>query len=254
MPYLNGRPLVAMFEQPDVACQVEVTIATPSRLADLLEAEALDVALVSSVEAFRRPEVAAVDGIGISADGPVRSVRLLSNVPFSAIRTVAADEGSLTSVALARILLEAHYGVRPEFLSMPPEPATMLERADAALVIGDIAMRPYTAEHVLDLGDSWKDLTGLPFVYALWVARSEEEAARARPLLHDAKAWGVSRLQDIARDWARRTHMDLMRIRDYLLNIICYDLQDPQKEALRRFEELCRRFGVYESTHGIHYV
>jgi len=254
VPYLNGRPLVAYLEQPHAAPEVEIMLAVPSRLADLLSTGALDVALLSSIEAFRRPEVAVVDGVCIAAYGPVRSVRLLSNVPFEQIGTMASDEGSLTSVALAQIVLAQRYGAKPAIFPALPEPSAMLSRADAALVIGDVAMRPHSVSYTLDLGEAWRELTGLPFVYALWIARNANVAAMARPLLLKAKEWGLRRIRNIALEWASRMRVAPDRPVDYLENVIQYDLDAPKKQAIARFEELCVAHGVCNTTYAARYI
>lgn len=253
MPYLNGLPLVELWEQPALASQVELTVAVPSRLAMLLEAGALDVALLSSIEAFRRREVVVVDGICIAADGPVRSVRVLSRVPLSEIRTLVADEGSLTSVALAKVVLEALWGVKPTTRTAAPDVSAMLAEGDAALVIGDVALRPYHAAHVLDLGQAWKELTGLPFVYAMWIAKDATTAEAAQPLLIEARDWGMQHLKEIGRKWASRNHVARHIAEDYLIHVIDYQLDARKKESLAVFAKLCVQHGVLSSAYPVRY-
>lgn len=253
VPYLNGRPLVVHLEQPHASSDVELTAAVPSRLAELLDGGALDVALLSSIEAFRQPGRAVVEGVGISSDGPIRSVRVLSDVQPERIAELAVDSGSLTSVALAGIVLAERYGVRPAIRRMEPDVPTMLRSCGAALVIGDVAMRPYRSEWTLDLGQEWKVLTGLPFVYALWIARNESVAEEAGELLRTARDEGQKRLREIAREWAKRTRTPEPLAEEYLLRIVQYDLDDRKKAALEAFRELCRAHGVSEKVHPIRY-
>ncbi len=148
----------------------------PSRLADGLAAGELDVALIPSVEylrgASRGYEI--LPGFAIAARGAVRSVKLFSRVPVETIARLALDEGSRTSQALVRVWLDAAHGVRPSSIESLPLGVPPLEStADAVLLIGDRAMKvPDSAFHtVVDLGEAWVALTGLPFVFALWVAR-----------------------------------------------------------------------------------
>ena len=171
--YLNAKPLYYGLEAH--APGVELVMDLPSRLADRLAAGDLDVALIPSVEylrgAGRGYEI--LPGFAIAAHGPVWSVKLFSRVPFDQVRRLALDEGSRTSQALARVWLDAAHGVRPERVEILPMGASPLEStADAVLVIGDRAMRvPDAPWHaVVDLAEAWRDLTGLPFVFALWVA------------------------------------------------------------------------------------
>lgn len=253
VPYLNGRPLVAWLEAPEYASVVELTTATPAVLAALLEAEALDVALLSSIEAFRRPGLGVVDGICIASNGPVRSVRMFAKTDPREVRTLGADRGSVTSVALARIVLAERYGARPEVRMMEPDTRAMLAECDAALLIGDAAMRPQRAEYVLDLGKEWKEITGLPFVFALWVARSVEVAEAVGALLVQAKKEGLRRVRDVAYAWSRKTRIPLDESLTYLTCVIDYDLDDSKKTSLEAFAKLCRAHGIVGSPASIVY-
>jgi len=244
VPYLNAKPLIAWFASPECDGDFEVIEAVPSELAVMLAEGRIDVAMVSSFELFRKPSPTLVPGISIAADGPVKSVRLFSRVPFERIRSVALDTSSLTSAALTRILLDELYGLRPEFAPHAPDLAEMLDRADAALLIGNIDLFRTPAEHILDLGEAWKRLTGLPFVYAAWLARSEAAAQEAAPILTRARDWGIERLDAIAEEWARRMDLPLDQVRDYFLNVMRYDLDDEKLAALDVYRERCIRHGL----------
>src|ERR1043165_8908308 len=129
VPYLNAKPLIAWFHTKDCDADVELIYEVPSSLADGLRERRLDVALLSTFEIFRNPDLRIVPGISISANGPVKSVRLFSNVPFDSIRTVALDTSSLTSCALIRILLQERYGIDPAYHSRAPDLDAMLTSA-----------------------------------------------------------------------------------------------------------------------------
>ena len=174
--YLNTSPLVwGMLHGPQRGL-FELTFEIPSRCADAVTSGEADIGIIPSVELERSPELAIVPGLGIASNGAVRSILLVSKVPAREIQTLAADTSSRTSVALTRIILSRRYGVKPEFISEPPALATMLEVADAALIIGDPALHldpdtlPY---HVYDLGQEWTEMTGLPMVFAVWAGRPE---------------------------------------------------------------------------------
>ena len=145
----------------------------PSRLADDLAGGRLDVALIPSIEFFNDPGYTIVSNACIACRGPVLSVKLFSRRPIESIRTLALDEGSRTSVSLARILLGKRYGVQPKFHALRVDKSLDEPDADAVLLIGDRAMRsaggPF--EVVWDLGDEWCRWTELPFVFAMWVCR-----------------------------------------------------------------------------------
>lgn len=248
MPYLNGRPLAAWFDEPSQGGVASLTVAVPSTLARMLSGGQLDVALVSSIEAFRGAGEVVVAGVSIAAMGAVKSVRLFANKPWHDVKTLAVDEGSLTSVALARIVLKDMYGASPECRRMAPDVPGMLSACDASLVIGDPAMGTHSCAAVLDLGEAWEALTGLPFVFAAWIARDREVALSAGDTLRAARDWGVAHLPELARDWSRRTQMPFDIARDYLVNVMEYDLDGAKRAALDRFRELCVTHGVME--HG----
>lgn len=170
VPYVNARPLVHWFEALGTASPIQVRYAVPSQLPALLNAGEITAALVSSIESFGPGPRQVADGICIASDGPVESVRLFSKVPFEAIETLVLDQSSLTSNRLAQILLAELHGVRPELVTHQPNLHSMLEHADACVLIGDIGMSTDGAGlHVMDLGEAWTQHTGLPFVWALWV-------------------------------------------------------------------------------------
>src|SRR6059058_2843853 len=115
--YLNTKPLI--YDLEELAPQAELVLEVPSRLADLLADGRLDVALIPAVEYFRAGTYTALPNIAIASRGPVLSVTLFSRVPWAGIRSVALDEGSRTSAALAQILLRKRYGVQPEIVPLP---------------------------------------------------------------------------------------------------------------------------------------
>src|SRR5262245_51673965 len=171
--YLNTKPLV--YRLKELAPRHELVFDLPSRLADELAAGRLDVALIPSIEYFQNPNYTIVSDACIACRGPVRSVKLFSRVPLESIGTLALDEGSRTSVALVQILLREQHGVVPELLPFPIDAAPESISADALLMIGDRAMRRPRGQFAieLDLGDAWRRWSGLPFVFAMWVARQE---------------------------------------------------------------------------------
>src|SRR5688572_13368045 len=189
VPYLNAKPLIDWFHEPECDADAVVEYEVPSRLAVRLREGSLDVGLLSTFELFENPGLTLLPGISISADGPVKSVRLFSKVPFERIESVALDTSSLTSTALIRILLSELYGAYPEYESHAPDLEAMLQRHDAALIIGDLRLFETPAEYVMDLGEAWKRLTGMPFVYAAWLARPEAVES-TRPVLEKARSWG----------------------------------------------------------------
>src|SRR5215467_9259516 len=138
--YLNTKPLV--YGLAELAPQHELVFDLPSRLADDLAAGRLDVALIPSIEYFQHPGYTIVSDACIACRGPVRSVKLFSRVPMSSIETLALDEGSRTSVALVRILLNERLGIDPALIPLPIDARPDAIEADALLLIGDRAIQP----------------------------------------------------------------------------------------------------------------
>lgn len=237
VPYINAAPLTRWLETDAGKRHAEVVYATPSALAQMLRQRAVDVALVSSVEHFRRPETRFVDGLAIASRREVLSVRLFSKVPIAHIQTVALDTSSLTSAALTRIVLERAYGVHPNYLAAPPDLNGMLQSADAALLIGDLGM---TAHHeavvqLLDLGAAWSAWTGLPFVWAMWLMNPETPAQPIAELLHDAYRWGKAHLRAIIEAESTRTGIPLELCRRYLSEVMVYEIDSAFLQGLERF-------------------
>jgi chorismate dehydratase len=221
----------------------------PSRLAEQLADGELDVALIPSVEYLRNGgrgyEI--IPGFAIAAHGLVRSVKLFSRVPWERIERLALDAGSRTSQVLAQIWLDARHGVRPGHIEDLPLGVSALEStADAVLVIGDRAMRvPSEPFHeVVDLGQAWHTLTGLPFVFALWVARPGVELGDLPEALEKSRATGLRQAASLARIHGPRLGLDFATCYDYLTRVLSYDLGEPELAGLTRFAAMAGSRGL----------
>jgi chorismate dehydratase len=221
----------------------------PSRLASQLAAGDLDVALIPSVEYLRgaRQGYEIIPSFAIAAHGPVRSVKLFSRVPWRSVDRLALDAGSRTSQALARIWLDARHGVRPGRVEELPLGVSALESsADAVLVIGDRAMRVPSDSFcdVVDLGEAWHTLTGLPFVFALWVARRGVDLGDLPQSLSESRAQGLAHADLLAQQHGPRLGLDFTTCYDYLTRILSYDLGEPEIAGLNRFAAMAASLGL----------
>jgi len=252
VPYLNTRPLIQYFlDHPDKSAH-RLIFAVPSQLVEMLLARKIDVAIPSAFSLFAFPGLALVPEAGIVSYGPVLSCRIFMHVPVEGIRTVALDASSLSSVALARILLKERFGVAPVYISLPPDPQTMLARADACVLIGDPALRALLAGYEsLDLAEEWHRLTGFPFVFAAWIARAGEDLKDLSQVLRTAKQYGMAHLEEIALREAQRLGFPPEFCQRYLTQAIRYDLGQPEFQGLACFRELCARHGIVSEPEPI---
>ncbi len=238
VPYLNEKPLTRWFSHTDEgkASGIQVVYAVPSALARMLEAGEIAAALVSSFEYFRTPGYAIAPGVSISGQGDIESVRAFAKVPWRKIESLALDTSSLTSVALLKILLAEQLDSNPAFLHASPNLEAMLAQADACLLIGDQGMlADGTGLNILDLGRGWRRLTGLPFVYAVWLGKPEALTPRLTDALLTAKAWGLTQIEAIAAEEAVRIGTTVRQCRHYLTEVMDYNLDEEHQEALATF-------------------
>ena len=241
--YLNARPLI--FSLARCAPRAEIVVDLPSRLADALAAGELDVAMIPSIEYARHPGYTIVSDACIACDGPVRSVKLYSRVPIERIRTLALDEGSRTSAALTRILLKERFGINPATCPLPIGTQVDAISSDAAVVIGDRGMLPANGEFhtVWDLGEEWSGWTGLPFVFAMWIARPGVDLRGWGVILAAAHDDGLTRLEEIARLDAPALGIPQADCLSYLRDHLRFHLGDRQRQGLQKFYELAGRHG-----------
>jgi len=237
--YLNTKPLV--YRLAELAPQHELIFDLPSRLADDLAASRLDVALIPSIEFFQRDDYQIVSDACIACRGPVRSVKLFSRVEPAKIRTLALDEGSRTSIALVQILLQERAGARPKLLPLPIDLLPEKIDADAILLIGDRAMRRPSEEFVAewDLGDIWCRWAELPFVFAMWVARSclAKELEDFANLLMQSRDLGVANLETIAKKEHAAVQLSYDECLKYLRDHLHFYFGPLELAGLRLFEQ-----------------
>lgn len=216
--------------------QFDLSFAIPAECADRLESGLADIGIVPAVE-LNRQKLEIIPGAGIACHGPVRSILLISKVPYGEIRRLATDSTSRTSVALSRVILARKYGVEPEVRSHRPHLAEMLENADAALIIGDAALvlDPATLPfRVLDLGAEWVDMTGLPMVFAVWAARAE--FPRQDPgLFLESMRYGRAHVAEIARSEHAKLGISEELARTYLERNIVFELGEREYAGLKTF-------------------
>lgn len=253
IPYLNVRPLIWGIEE-------QVTFCEPAELADRLRRGDFDVGIVPVAEVLTRDQYDIVDDVAVASDGPVRSVFLAHRGSVATLKRVAVTPVSRTSVWLLRVLLKQSHGIEPEFY---PKPANaLLCDHEAMLLIGDEAVayamrKPSQHRVVWDLGIAWKQLTGLPFVYAVWamqrgIAGKLNGNGRSLPeLLRQAKVAGLAHIDDIVQGATIGTPEFR---REYYRDCVRYDLGTAEKQGLKRFQQYLVEMGLVQNSHDLRYV
>src|SRR5213079_2845572 len=230
--YINCFPVYGAIDRGVVRVPAGLVTGTPAELNDLLVAGELDLSVISAVEFARNAgQLRLLPGIGITSDGPVRSVALFSKVPVEALdgRTVLLTASSRTGAALLELLCRDVWHVRPHFAQARAEAPDLdaLSRLphDAVLVIGDAALllaARHAYPHRYDLGEEWKRWTGMPFVFAVWAARRSSDPAQMRRIhkaLLASRAWGLSHLDQLADAAARTCDVRRATCRQYLAGL-----------------------------------
>ncbi len=240
--FLNTTPLVWGMLHGDQQGLFELDFRIPAECADRLASGAADIGIVPSFE-LTRLNLEVIPGAGIACHGAVRSILLVSTRPAGEIRTLAVDSSSRTSVQLARVILERRFGVSPVSIPHAPDLTSMLKIADAALIIGDPALRldpetlPY---HVYDLGQEWVELTGLPMVFAVWAGRPGMLSAGVAEAFRESCRFGRARIEEIVASEAPRRGFAEDLVREYLQRHIVHELGPRDYEGMDLFLRYAR--------------
>jgi chorismate dehydratase len=254
--YLNSAPLVYSFAQGSFRDRYSfIGDAAPARCAAMLAEGECEVALIPVIEYQRIPDLLMIPDVAVASKNRVRSVLIASRRPLEEVRRLTLDTSSRTSQALVKILFSRRYGFLPEFTERKPEPSAlcenMLESSDAALVIGDPAMRLEASAarlglRVYDLAAEWRATTGLPFVFAVWAAR--EETCRDAPNLAfdflTAKREGIDHIEEIAAHYVNELDLPETELLGYLRESVNYDLDAENIAGLQLYFELACECGL----------
>lgn len=250
--YLNTAPLIWGFEYGPLAGEVVLQLALPSECADYVRQGAADIGILPVIE-IERQGLAWLPSVGIACRGPVRSILLIARKPLSAVKLLAADSGSRTSIELARILLAERFGATPRLISMRADLDAMLASADAALIIGDPALRLDVGRlagryEVLDLGEEWVRHTSLPMVFALWAGRPGRIQDRHDELFRRSYDYGRRRLEEIIERECPPRRIDEDLARRYLSWHIVFELGARDLEGMRAYLRLARSLATLKEN------
>lgn len=239
--FLNAKPLIYGLEQDE---GVELSLDVPSRLLDGMRDGRYDVALLPVIDYQRMEGLRVLTAGGIGCDGPTLTVRVFSRVPMTQVRTLACDTDSHTSVALARVVFAEAFGLTPEFVPLLHDRA--FDSSAARLLIGDkvVSEEPAGFPRQLDLGEAWKEITGMPFVFAAWMARADADLGDLPSRLERAKRDGLLHVEQIvAREAGLRGWPADVALR-YLTDYLKFDIGPEQIRAIERFHSLAFKHGA----------
>ena len=222
--------------------EVDLSFSIPSECAKQVEDGRIQIGLVPVAE-IARQGLEIVPGVGIACHSAVRSILLFSRVPWRQVRTLAADLSSRTSVQLARVILRERYGMEPEVSEHAPVLDEMIAKADAALIIGDPALR-ITPEQSglewLDLGAEWLTLTGLPMVFAAWAGKPGLPLERLRAITVGSYEFGRARIGEIVEQEHEPRGVTAALANRYLREHIRFELGAREQQGLTRFWEMAK--------------
>lgn len=238
--YLNTKPLIYGLEKGLMKEQISLVMDYPANIANQLIEDQIDIGLVPVATIPRLKEHFIVSDYGIACDGEVASVCLFSDVPMEEITTVLLDYQSRTSVRLARILMKEFWKITPQLVDTREDFRGQIKGTTAGIVIGDRALEQRKdSAFVFDLGQAWKEMTGLPFVFAAWISNK----VIPQEFIDDfnaANKYGLDRLDEVVSHHSYQTY-DLFK---YYKQDIDYKLNEEKMKGLKLYLNYLERFGL----------
>lgn len=269
--YLNTAPLVRGFTHGPLRGKYELSFTVPSQCAEALRAGAADIAIIPAIEYPRIPNLMILPDMGVASKRSVRSLLLVSKKPVRDIRTIALDRTSRSTQTLVHILCNWRWHIAPESFEAEPDLPAMLERADAALMIGDPALKLAIASSaqakrndsgelvipatvagvsnaeklvVLDIVEQWRAMTNLPAVLAVWAARNEVATPEVVQDFQDSLAFGLRHLDAIVQESATAMNLPAGDLRRYFTENIDYQLDEENLRGLTWYYSLAAQLGL----------
>jgi chorismate dehydratase len=269
--YLNTAPLVWGFTNGPLAGKYHLSFTVPSQCAEAMRSGVADIAIIPAIEYQRIPGLVVLPDLAIASQNRVRSLLIVSSKPIEQVRSVALDSSSRSTQALTRILAAEHWKVEPEFFEMEPDLSAMLEKADAAMLIGDPALRISMAIerkstvspqgravcqaaalgissaeilHVYDVVGEWRKFSSLPAVMAIWAARSEVVTPEVLADFSASRNFGLTQLAAISLEAARELELPQRALESYLRHNIDFSLGEENRRGLERYFQEAAKLGL----------
>jgi predicted solute-binding protein len=282
--YLNTAPLVWGFTDGPLAGKYDLSFTVPSQCAEALRRGDVDVAIIPSIEYQRIDGLVALPDMAVASEQEARSLLVVAKRPVEMARRFALDTSSRSTVALSKILAKRLWKIAPEFIDAAPDPAQMLAEADAALVIGDPALRvslkmaaltgkaPSGDDQccagdpddlpvpgidtlfVYDVVHQWRELTGKPAVLAIWAGRRDVITPEVVADFQASKAYGLAHIRDIAEGAAIKLELSPCPLAQYLKQNIQFDLNEEKLAGLRLFYQLAAEDGLIPAARPLEFA
>ena len=281
--FLNTAPLVWGFTEGPLEGRYELSFAVPSQCAEDLRAGRADVGIIPSIEYQRMEDVVALPGMAVASKNEVRSILVISKMPIEHVQRFALDTNSRSSVGLVRLLCRGHWNIAPEFVDAAPNPDAMLAQADAALIIGDPALglrakvdaleakvpgsepccdgdpneqpvKDVETLFVYDVAQQWREMTGLPCVLAIWVARRGTVTPEIVADFQASRVYGLARIGEIAEAAALKLELPPRALEKYLTENIDFSLDEENLAGLTRYFEECAAAGLIPRARALEFV
>ena len=271
--YLNTAPLVWGFTHGPLHGKYDLSFTVPSQCADALRTGAVDIAIIPAIELQRIPDLVVLPDLAIASKRRVRSLLLVAKKPIEQVQSIALDRSSRSTQALTRILCAELWRIAPNFLESEPDLSGMLQQSDAALLIGDPALRlsvlgvdavvgtarggaaegsgngaPTGNIQVYDIVEEWRRLTNLPAVLAVWAGRREVVTSEVVADFTASRDYGLSHLDEICAHSAPQLHLPEHELRLYLQENIDYSLDEENCRGLQAFFEHSAALGLTGSV------
>jgi chorismate dehydratase len=281
--YLNTAPLVWGFTEGPLQGKHDITFSVPSQCAEALRSGDADVAIIPAVEYQRIEGLVALPGMSIAAAGEVRSILVVAKKPIELAKRIALDSSSRSSAALVRILAREKWRIDPEFVEASPDAAEMLQSADAALVIGDPALRislkmealagksprgeaccqgdasempvvGFETLFVYDVAYQWRELTGKPCVLAIWAGRPDALTAEVAADFRSSLQYGMDRIGEIAEAASIQLDLPPKALERYLTENIHYGLEPDFLDGLELYYRKCAAVGAIPAARPLKFA
>jgi len=279
--YLNTAPLVWSFTRGPLRGRYELFFTVPSQCAEALRAGAVDIAILPVIEYQHIPDLVVLPDLAIASKRSARSLLMLGKKPMKQAARIALDRSSRSTQMLARILCAEHWNISPEFFEAAPDPSTMLRDADAALLIGDTALRlamviektstrsadgawvssGASAEladvdvlYVYDIVEAWRNLSGWPAVLAVWAARRETVTSQVVEDFLASRNMGLAQVREIAGEAAKQLRLPAEELLRYLSENIDYSLDEENRRGLEAYFERAARLRLIPRVKAIEWA